>query len=59
MKLGELAKMIVATADSRKAVGLCAYLNRKWNLNAEGVWEFVNKHTGIDRAEWEELLKEV
>lgn len=58
MKLGELAKLIVATWDAPKAVGLSARLTHKWNLNATGVWEFVNKHTGIDRAEWEELLKE-
>ena len=56
MKLYEIARQAIVTADSQLAESLLAYLERQHNLNYVGAMEYFALH-GLDPREFEETLK--
>lgn len=56
MKLYEIARQAIVTADQRLAEGLLAYLERKHGISYAGAMEYFHAH-GIEPREFEETLK--
>jgi hypothetical protein len=57
MKLYEIARQALATADARLAESLLCYLERKHGLNYVGAMEYFAAHD-IDPREYEDLVEE-
>ena len=58
MKLYEMAEKAIREQNARLAEGVILRLNRVYNLNAEGVLEYLVIH-GVDVGAWDELVSAI
>lgn len=58
MKVTELLKLAVRQKNKSLALKTSIWLQQNWGMNYNDIEEYVIETTGIDRADWSELIHE-